>query len=501
MGSVTCATVLALASAGASRPAEAQVVARDWPTEKPPPPLPARPVSFPPYDFRTLPNGLAVVFVPQNEQPAVSLRLLVRAGSAHDPADKPGVATLTAALLDQGTTTRSASQIADAIDFIGGGLGTFAGADLSFVNVIVMKDSLAQAMDLLQDVAHNPAFAPEELDRQRSQVLSGLKVGYQDPDYVADAVVERLVFGFHPYGRPSSGTPESVGSITREDLVAFHRTWFVPNNSLLAIVGDLKGEEAFAAAERTFGKWEKRDVPATAVGEAPDATRRVIVVDRPNAVQTEIRVGQVALARNHADFLALNVAIKILGGEGGNRLQGVLRSQRGLTYAAEADMDAYKRAGAIVADTDTRTETTAEVLRLTVDEFFRLQRDPVSSGELASAQAYLSGNFPLSIETPDAIAMQVLNALFYELDLKDLPRFRERVNAITPEDIQRVARTYLHPSRLSVVLVGDASKFLSELKGVGFENIEIVRLDELDLTTVDFRRPGRKAELEQGFRR
>jgi zinc protease len=164
-----------------------------------------------------------------------------------------------------------------------------------------------------------------------------------------------------------------------------------------------------------------------------------------------------------------------------------------LTYGASADLNTYKRAGGIIADTDTRTETTTEALRVVVDEFARLQKEPVGDVELSSAQAYLAGNFPLTIETSDSIAMQVLNVLFYELDLKDLQNFPERVNAITAADIQRVAQQYLKPARLSVVLVGDASKFASQLKGVGFDDVELVTLPELDLTTVDFRRVARPA--------
>jgi zinc protease len=469
----------------------AQVLQRDWPSERPPRPLAARDVVFPPYEIRTLANGLTVVVVRQTEQPAVSLRLLVRAGSAQDPVDKPGVATMVATLLDQGTKKKSASEIADAIDFMGGGLGAGAGTDLSYANSILLKGSFDAGLDLLAEVVREPAFAQEELERQREQLLSGLKVSYQDPDFVANVVVERLIFGFHPYGKPANGTPESVTALTRDDLIAFHTRWYHPNNALLAIVGDVGVDQAFAGAERVFGNWPRGEVPQTTAADPPEPTRRVVVVDRPNAVQTEIRVGQLAIKRNHDDYMPLNLAVKILGGEGGNRLQGVLRSERGLTYGASADMDAYQRAGAIVADTDTRTETTAEALRIMVEEFFRLQREPVSQVELGGAQAFLAGNFPLTIETPDAIALQVLNALFYGLELKELPDYPDRVNRIAPEDIQRVARAYLRPGRLSVVLVGDASKFLGNLKGAGFDTIELVKLEELDLGAVDLKRNSR----------
>jgi zinc protease len=483
--------VLACALALVSTAATAQV--RDWPSERAPRPLPARDVKFPPYSMRTLSNGLQVVAVSHHEQPAVSLRLLVRAGGALDPVDKPGVASLAAAVIDQGTTTRSAEQIAATIDSIGGIMGSGSGTDLSFIQAIVMKDSFNLALDLVSDIARNPAFAAEEIERQRQQMLSGLKVSYEDPEYLAGVVFDRLVYGFHPYGRPDAGTPQSIAAITRQDLVAFHKTWFGPNNAILAIVGDVSADEAFAGAERAFGKWATLETIPSRSSELPPPTRRLVVVDRPGAVQTEIRVGHVGVPRKHPDYLALDLAIKILGGEGGNRLHRVLRSERGLTYGASADINALKDGGDIVAETDTRSESTAEALRLIVDELWRLQRQRVSERELADAQAYLTGSFPLTIETPSAIALQVLNAVFYGLDMGELQTFRERVNAITVDDIQRVARTYLHPDRLSIVLVGDADVFAKQLPGVGFEQYERISVSDLDLASVDLRRPERTA--------
>ena len=320
-----------------------------------------------------------------------------------------------------------------------------------------MKDSIAFGLDMVSDLARNPKFAPEEIERQRQQILSGLKVGYEDPDYIAGMVFDRLVYGFHPYGRPDSGTPQSIASITRDDLVAFHKAWFGANNAILAIVGDIIARGGVCrrrARVRQVGALRSDARPSR--WSPPPPTRRVVVIDRPGAVQTEIRVGNIGLPRRHKDYLALDLAINILGGEGGNRLHRVLRSDRGLTYGASADVNALKDAGNIVADTDTRSEVTGEALRLIVDEFWRLQRQRVQEAELADAQAYLTGSFPLTIETPSAIALQVLNAVFYGLDLNDLQTYRERVNAITPDDIQRVAREYLRPDRLSIVLVGDA---------------------------------------------
>ncbi len=461
---------------------------RPWPSERPPRPLAAREVRFPPYEMRTLPNGLQVITVLHHEQPAVSMRLLIRTGSASDPKNKLGLVNELASLLDQGTETRSASQLNDEIDFIGGAMGAGAATDVTYLNMIVMKDSFETGARMLSDMARHPAFAQAEIERQQAQALSGLRVSLEDPEYVADAVFDRLVYGFHPYGMPHTGTPESIDSITREDLLAFHRKYFAPNNAILAVVGDLTAAEAFDTVNKVFGDWARREIPVEPLIDPPAPTRRLVVVNKPDAVQTEVRVGNIGIPRKHPDYMAMNLAIRILGGEGSNRLHNVLRTQRGLTYGAQANFDTLKEAGDYVAQTNTRSEATAEVLRLTFDEIWRLQREPVSQRELDDAKAYLTGSFPLTIETPDAIAMQVLNVVFYGLPIEDLQNFRERVNAVTVDDIQRVARTYLRPDRLSVVLVGNASAFAGSLRGVGFNSYETIELPSLDLTAADFKR-------------
>jgi len=370
-------------------------------------------------------------------------------------------------------------------------MGAGAGTDLTFINMVVMKDSLGLGLTMLSDLARRPTFAPEEIERKRQQMLSGMKVSIEDPEYIANAVFDRLVYGLHPYGMPQTGTPESLVAIARDDIVAFHERNFLPNNTIMAMVGDLTAEEAFEGVKRAFGDWERRPVPADTFTPPPEPTRRVIVVNRPDAVQTEVRVGHIGIRRNHPDHMALNLAIRILGGEGANRLHQILRTARGLTYGAQADMDTRRESGAIEASTNTRSGATGEVLRLMVDEFWRLQRERVSDRELSDAKAYLAGSFPLTIETPDAIATQILNVLFYGLPIEELQSFRQRVNAVTPDDIERVARFYLRPDRLSIVLVGNASTFTSQLSRVGFGTFELIEAPNLDLTAVDFKRAPR----------
>ena len=479
VATVLCVAVLTAAGGGQ---------APNWPSENPPRPLPSRPVNFPPYELHTLNNGMQVIVVMHHEQPEVSMRLLVRAGAAYDPPGKSGVAALAAQLLSQGTSTRSAQEIAGAIDSIGGLLDTGAGSDLTSANVAVMKDSFPLGMDLLADVVRRPAFAPEEIDRRRAQALSTLQVNLDDPDFIAGAVFNRLVYGSHPYAQPDTGMPESIARITRDDIREFHGKYFAPNNSILAIVGDVEAAEAMAAAERVFGDWPMQPVQAPRFPPPPKPARRVVVIDKPDSVQTAVRVGQLGVPRKTPDYMAINEALRILGGEGSNRLYRVLRSDRSLTYSASADLNTMLMAGDFVAQTDTRSDATPEVVKLIVEQFWRLLRDRVNDGELAGAQAYMTGSFPLSIETPGAIARQVVNVVFYDLSLDELRTYRQRANGVTPDDVQRVARNYLDPDRLSIVMVGNAAAFKDQLKKAGFGRYELVTLDELDLTSPDLKK-------------
>ena len=473
--------LLTLTAAGAQ-------VTTTWPAENPPRPLPARPVSFPPYELQTLANGMQVIVVMHHEQPEVTMRLIVRAGSAYDPPGKAGTAALVGSLLNQGTATRSAREIADAIDSIGGALDTGAGSDVTSGTVLVMKDSFDVGMKMLADVIRRPAFAPEEIERQRTQTIQSIGVSLEDPDFIARAVLNRLIYGFHPYGVPDSGMPGTIAKITQEDLREFHRRYFTPNNAILAVVGDVAADEAMAAATSAFGDWQRQAVQPPPLPDPPPPTRRVVVIDKPDSVQTAVRVGQLAIPRKTPDYMSMDQAIRILGGEGSNRLFRVLRSERGLTYSASADLNPMALAGDITAETDTRTEATGEAVRVIVDEFTRLQRERIGDGELASAQAYMTGSFPLTIETPGAIARQVVNVVFYDLSLDELRTYRQRANAVTPDDVLRVARTYIKPDRLSIVMVGDAARFKDQLGKAGFGNYELIPLSSLDLTAADLKK-------------
>jgi len=476
-GCVVLAAVLAIHTAAA------QV----WPSEGPPAPLAARRVKFPSYKIKTLSNGLQVLFVPYHEQPSVSYRLLIRAGAVQEPVDKPGVASFVASMLNQGTTTRSAKEIANTIDSAGGLLSVGSGNELTYIAGAVIKDQTDAALALVADVAQRPAFSEEEITLQRRQALSALQVGYDDPEYLAGAVFDRIVFGLHPYGRPNEGTPDSIALLKRGDLTAFHQRWFAPNNALLALVGDLTEDEAFAAAERALASWPRRDVPDFKLNDLPPAARRIVIVDRPGSAQTEIRVGHIAIPRTHPDYIPFDMAIRILGGEGANRLFGVLRTDRGLTYGASADLHTFKASGEVVAETDTRSSATGETLRLMVDEFARLQKESVHAAELRGAQDFMAGNFPLSIESSSAIAEQVISRLFYGQNLDEIETYLDRVGKVTPDDIQRVSRQLLKPDQLSIVLVGDAATFVDQLRRMGFTDYDRIPIGQLDLDSPTLR--------------
>ncbi|HEY4573476.1 MAG TPA: pitrilysin family protein, partial [Thermoanaerobaculia bacterium] len=277
----------------AAAPAAPQAMAKPSTPATPPPPAPAKEIRFPAFQEKTLANGLRLVVIEQHEQPLVSLRMILDAGKAYEPDGKAGLANATSSLLTQGTATRSAQQIAQTIDFVGGHLDANAGTEAGYVDLGVTSDQLDLGFDLLADVVLHPTFPQDELERWRRQAVNGLQINLQDASYVATTANIRLIFGDYPYGRPAGGTPESLAGLTRDDLVAFHKQRFIPNQTILAIVGDVKPADAFARAERAFGSWPKgtpSELPRFDV--KPPAKARIVVIDKPDAVQTEIRLGQ-----------------------------------------------------------------------------------------------------------------------------------------------------------------------------------------------------------------
>jgi zinc protease len=452
-----------------------------------PPIQPAKEVHFPVFQQRTLANGLQVVVIEHAETPAVTVEMLFRAGKAFEPAPKAGLAAATAQLLREGTATRSAQQIAAAIDSVGGNLSTDGSWDSAIAALQVTSDQLGPGLDLLADVVLRPSFPAEELERWRRQSLNGLQVQQEDAGYLADAVFARAVLEGHPYGLPSEGTPESLRGLTRDDLVAFHREHYVPNDTILAVVGDVKAADAFAQVERAFGAWPRgKEHQVPRVEPSKRDKHRIVVIDMPDAVQSEIRVGQVGIAFADPDFFAADVYNSILGGGSNSRLYQEIRHERGLSYGARSGFVKAIQPGTFTALTFTKTESTVQALEVALETVRELEKTAVPAAELEARKTYLSGVFPLEIETPAGIAGWVLEALKYGLGREFIESYRGRIDAVTAEQVRSFAERRIHPESFLIVVVGNASGFLPELqKKLG--PAEVIPYRELDLLRADLR--------------
>ncbi|HEX6940543.1 MAG TPA: insulinase family protein [Longimicrobiales bacterium] len=447
--------------------------------EAPPPPLPQRPVAFPEFHERTLENGARVIVVENHEQPVVSLNLRLMSGSKNDPAGKAGVASFTATLLNKGTTTRTAEQIAESIDFVGGSLSASAGADWISVSSTVLTEFLDTALVLMADVVQNPTFPAEELETERTRTLSGLQASLGQPAFLAQRRFMEEVYGDHPYG--AAETPESVRAITREDLIAFHREHFRPGNALFVVAGDVDPDDVVRRLERHFGDWSG-DVASKATLPAPPAraARDVVLVHKPGAVQAVIRVGHLLPAATHPDWVALDVVAQILGGGTTGWFFQVLRQEKGYTYGAYVNAAQRVEPGYFQAWAEVRNEVADSAL----DEFFRLisrlRDEPVPAADLETAKNYMTGSFPLTIETPQQVANQIAAARLLGLPNDHVATYRDRVAAVTAEDVQRAAREHLHPDRAVVVVVGDATQILHKVGKFG-----VVRIVDADGRSID----------------
>jgi len=497
--------LLALASTGLAQapaakakktaaPAAPKAMAKPSTPATPPPPAPAKEIRFPAFQEKTLANGLHLVVIEQHEQPLVSLRMLLNAGKAYEPEGKAGLANATAALLTKGTATRSAQQIAQTIDFVGGHLDANAGTEAGFVDLGVTSDQLDLGFDLLADVVLHPTFPQDELERWRRQAVNGLQIDLQDASYVATTAVTRLIFGDYPYGRPAGGTPESLTGLTRDDLVAFHKRHFIPSQTILAIVGDVKPADAFARAERAFSSWPKgtpSELPRFDV--KPPVKARIVVIDKPDAVQTEIRLGQVGIAQRDPSLYAAEVYNSVLGGSASARLYEEIRRKRGLSYGASSFFLEESQPGFFEISTFTKTESTADALALAFGVLRGLREKPVPEAELGAAKTYITGAFPLEVETANGIATKVLEAMHFGLGREFLESYNDRISKVGAADVQRFAETRIHPEQMTVVLVGNAAKFTDALRKT-YGEVEVIPIAEVDLVRPDLRKPQPKAK-------
>jgi zinc protease len=437
-------------------------------------------VEFPHYETRNLPNGLTVYAIEHREQPVVAIRLLIAAGSANDPPDAPGVASFTASLLNQGTRTRTATEIAESIDQAGGSVEASADMESTVVSASVLTDSVPLAFELMTDMLMNPSFASEEIERLKQQSLSSLSASMEDPDFIADAVFNRVVYGAHPYGHLEGGTLASIPKISREHLTRFHDTYYAPDISALSIVGDLSTAESFKLAEQWFGSWQKKNIGRPREFSAPlENERQIVIIDKPDAVQTEIRIGQQSVPRKDPDYFNVLIASHVLGGSASGRLNQALRVERGLTYGAYATIRPRKGPSTFYAVTDTRTEKTREAVNLIFEEIQKLRSSEVPALELKDAKAYIIGSFPLTIELPADLAARLSTVFLYELGDDYLATYRDKLAAVSAADVLRVAKEKISLEDSTVVLVGNAMEFQKAMEDLG--SIRVVSADELNL--------------------
>lgn len=501
---VFATTVMAQETTTAPAPARGQSEASDRPPQKASgivPPgvklaaqMPAagapRPFEFPKAASKTLTNGLRVFVVTDHREPAVAARLvLLSAGSIKDPSSMPGVAQMTAALLTQGTEKRSAREIAETIDFLGGTLQATADRDGTTVTLDVVKKDLGTGMDLMSDVVLHPAFAPDELDRQRQRVLSSLQVQYADPNYLATLVFARVLYGNSAYGLPEAGTPRSVQEFRRDDFVKFHDANYAPNGALLAFAGDITPDEAFAIAEKYFGLWQKTSVAADIPAPGSLTTgQHIWLLDKPDAVQTQIRLGKFSIRRSDPDYLPLEVTNHIFGGSYNSRLNTEVRIKKGLTYDASSSLNAHRYAGSLSVNTFTRTETTVEALKLVMNLIGGMANGEITQQELNFARDYLAGVYPISSETAEQVADRVLIAAAFELPADYNQTYPAKVRAMSLDQVQATARKYFTAKDLDIVLAGNVGAFRDSLKKE-FPNAQFVEIpfDQIDVVSPDLR--------------
>ena len=438
----------------------------------PPPPAPPRQVHIPQPAESTLPNGLRVIVAEKHGVPLVAARLLVKSGAEADPSDLPGLADMTATLLTKGTKTRTAEQIAREVEALGATLDSGAGWDSSFVAVSVMSSKLPKAMGYMADVARNPTFSNEELERQRQQELDAIRVALKQPRSLARRVAAQVVFGNSPYGH-AGATLASMEAMKRDDLVAFHRERYAPNNAILVLAGDITPAAAFKLAEEHFGSWKASAAaatPAPATGTLPKP--RVVVVDLPEAGQAVVMVSRPGLRRTDPQYALAQVTNSVLGGGYSSRLNEEIRVKRGLTYGAGSGFDFRRDVGPFSATVQTKNESAAEVAHLIVTEMTKMSAESVPPEELTPRKATLIGNFARALETNAGLARRVGELALYGIDLAEIGRYIPAVESVTSAQVEQFAKERLGGAS-SIVIVGDAKKFIEPLKKE-FPDVEIV---------------------------
>ena len=429
-----------------------------------PPPLAPRTLNIPtPYET-TLPNGLQVVIVEQPRLPLVNFRLAFRVGDAHDPREIPGLMDMVSGTLTEGTQSRTSRQIADQVARLGATLSASANADYTTVGASALAAYSDQILDLMADVVLRPIFPEEELARARANTKQGLLLQRGQAGFLANERVSRVLFGDHPYS-VIAPSPEGVDAMTRERVTSYHRSTFVPNNAVLVVVGDVQREAIMRRLNELFGRWERGQTQEARFPSPPARTARAIyLVDRPGSAQSNIVIANTGLTRTSPDYFPTLVMHTILGGTASARLFMNLREEKGYTYGAYTNLDARRDVGSFRATAEVRSEVTGASLREFFHELERIRNEMVTERDLTNAKAYLTGVFPIRLETQEGLIDQLVQIKMYNLPANYLQTYRDRVNAITREDVQRAARQYVTPDRVAIVIVGDAARIMDQIR-------------------------------------
>ena len=415
-----------------------------------------------------LKNGLTVLVLERHSIPLVQLRLMVKSGSAADPAGKEGTAALTARLLKRGTKSRPAGQFFEEVEFVGGSIETTAGTDASFVPGGFATRDLEIAFNLFADLVQNPVFRQEEFDKEKRLALADIVGRLDDAGVVARLAFASWLYGVHPYGRPVDGTERAVQSITRDDVTGFYETRYAPNNAVLAIVGDVDAAQAAQRAERYFSAWKRRAVPETKIPEVTAMRgRRILLVDKPDATQSQVRFGNTGIRRADPDYFPMLVGNTVLGGGFTSWLVNEVRVKRGLTYSIGSRLEPLRAGGIFSVSTASKNASVVEAIKISLEQIRRLRGGDLPDQDLDKARSYLAGSYPIAIESPDSLAAEILNVDLFGLEPDFINEYQKRVRAVTADSVKRVAARRLPLDDLALVVVGPAQALKKDLETLG----------------------------------
>ncbi len=434
--------------------------------------------SLPKIEKAKLSNGLEVWLVKQSELPLVSMNMVFKSGTTNDPQGLTGLGGTTASLLDDGTKTRSAVDIANELQSIGARLSTGSSSDSSSVEMLTLTKNFDKALDIYADVMLNPEFPEKEVETWRSRALVGLRQRRDNANAISNIVYNRILYGDkHPYGVTS--TEASVKALKRDDLMKFYSTYYRPNNAVLIVAGDVDMKMLQPKLEAKFKDWKSGEVSAMTLPEAPARDKAMIyVVDKPGAAQSVISIGQIGVSRDNPDFFPLQVMNTILGGGFTSRVNMNLREDKGYTYGARTGFSFRRGAGPFSATAGVQTAVTKESVMEFLKELRGIRGDiPVTQAELEYNKQSIIRRFPASFETVDGIANQLANSVIYDLPDNYFANYISRINAVTLEDVNRVANKYLTPDKLAIVVVGDRKTIEPGLKEIDSLGDSIIYLD------------------------